>query len=203
MNWFTAPVLTGSRVTLRPLALSDAPELSAAVDRPDAYGWTTVPTDADGATRYIQTALDTPDRVAFAVVDNDSGHIVGSTSFYDITPANWTLAIGHTWYSTAVQGTTVNPEAKLLLLQRAFEQLGAVRVVWHTDERNAQSRAGIAKLGATFEGLLRKHRPLPGPPEQTPHNGPRPSLWRTTAQYAMTDVDWPAAKAVLEQRTLG
>ena len=86
MNWFTAPVLTGSRVTLRPLALSDASELCAAVDRPEAYGWTTVPSDADGATRYIQTALDTPDRVAFAVVDNDSGHIVGSTSFYDITP---------------------------------------------------------------------------------------------------------------------
>lgn len=200
MSWFTAPVLTGSRVTLRPLALSDAAELSAAVDRPEAYGWTTVPIDTDSAVRYIQTALDTPDRVAFAVLDQDSGRIVGSTSFYAIEPANWTLAIGHTWYSTAVQGTTVNPEAKLLLLQRAFEQLGAVRVVWHTDERNAQSRAGIAKLGAAFEGLLRKHRPLPGPTEETRSNGPRPSLWRTTAQYAMTDEDWPAAKKVLEQR---
>lgn len=199
MSWFTAPVLTGVRVTLRPLALSDAPELAGAVDHPDAYRWTAVPTDADSAVRYIQTALDTPDRVAFAVIDRDSERIVGSTSYYDIDPASWTLAIGHTWYSTAVQGTAVNPDAKLLLLHRAFEQLGAVRVVWHTDERNAQSRAGIAKLGATFEGLLRKHRPLPGPTEETA-TGPRPSLWRTTAQYAMTDEDWPPAKKALEQR---
>ena len=114
--------------------------------------------------------------------------MVGSTSYYDITPDYRALAIGHTWCSAAVHGTAVNPEAKLLLLRRAFEDLSAVRVVWHTDERNAQSRAGIAKLGATFEGLLRKHRPLPD------------GSWRTTAQFAMTDDDWPAAREALSKR---
>jgi RimJ/RimL family protein N-acetyltransferase len=188
MTWFTTPTLTGSRVVLREFTLADAPALAAAVDKPEAFRWTTVPTDEASAERYIQTALDATDRVAFAVIDQNHGRIVGSTSFYDITPDHRALAIGHTWYSTSVQGTAVNPEAKLLLLRRAFEELGAVRVVWHTDERNAQSRAGIAKLGATFEGLLRKHRPLPD------------GGWRTTAQFAMVDDDWPAARTTLINR---
>ncbi|MDV7133336.1 GNAT family N-acetyltransferase [Williamsia muralis] len=188
MTWYTAPTLSGARIMLRELVPDDAPALAAAVDRPEAFRWTTVPGDVAAAERYIQTALDTPDRVAFAVVEQDSGRVVGSTSYYDITPDYRALAIGHTWYSAAVHGTAVNPEAKLLLLRRAFEDLSAVRVVWHTDERNAQSRAGIAKLGATFEGLLRKHRPLPD------------GSWRTTAQYAMTDDDWPAAREALSKR---
>jgi RimJ/RimL family protein N-acetyltransferase len=188
MTWFTTPTLTGSRVVLRAFTLADAPALAAAVDKPEAFRWTTVPTDNASAEQYIQTALDASDRVAFAVVDQSTDRIVGSTSFYDINPDHRALAIGHTWYSASVQGTAVNPEAKLLLLRRAFEELGAVRVVWHTDERNAQSRAGIAKLGATFEGLLRKHRPLPD------------GTWRTTAQFAMIDDDWPTARAGLLDR---
>jgi RimJ/RimL family protein N-acetyltransferase len=188
MTWFTAPTLTGSRIVLRELMLTDAPALAAAVDQPEAFRWTTVPGDVASAERYIQTAFDTPDRVAFAVIDQSSGCIVGSTSFYDINPDHRALAIGHTWYSASAHGTAVNPEAKLLLLRRAFEELRAVRVVWHTDERNAQSRAGILKLGTTFEGLLRKHRPLPD------------GTWRTTAQYAMTDDDWPAARKTLIAR---
>ena len=86
-----------------------------------------------------------------------------------------------------MQGTAVNPTAKYLLMKHAFEDCGAVRLVWHTHELNAQSRAAITKLGATFEGLLRKHRRF--------GDG-----WRTTAQFAMTDDDWSAAKATLLQR---
>lgn len=81
----------------------------------------------------------------------------------------------------------LHPDRPGLLLRRAFEYLPAVRVVWHTDERNTQSRAGNAKLGATFEGPLRKHLPLPD------------GTWRTTAQYAMTDDDGPAEKEALSK----
>ena len=133
--------------------------------------------------------MDDPRRVAFAVIDTRDDTLVGTTSYYDIDPANRATAIGYTFYSKRVQGTAVNPEAKLLLLQHAFEVAGTVRVVWHTDERNAQSRAAILKLGTSFEGLLRKHRPLPD------------GTWRTTAQYAMTDDDWPASRERLRART--
>ncbi|GGF17378.1 hypothetical protein GCM10007298_11730 [Williamsia phyllosphaerae] len=122
------------------------------------------------------------------MIDLQDDAVVGTTSYYDIDPANRSAAIGYTFYSKRVQGTAVNPEAKLLLLHHAFESSGAVRIVWHTDERNAQSRAAILKLGTTFEGLLRKHRPLPD------------GTWRTTAQYAMTDDDWPANRDRLQAR---
>lgn len=187
-TWLGSPTLAGSHVLLRPLLLDDASALAAAVDEPDAFRWTTVPTDTASATRAIQTAIDDPRRLAFAVIDRRDDTLVGTTSYYDIDPPNRAAAIGYTFYSKRVQGTAVNPEAKLLLLQHAFEVAGAVRIVWHTDERNAQSRAAILKLGTTFEGLLRKHRPLPD------------GTWRTTAQYAMTDDEWPASRERLQAR---
>ena len=75
-----------------------------------------------------------------------------------------------------------NTESKLLMLTHAFETLGAARVVWHTDIHNERSQAAIARLGATREGELRKHRIR------------RDGSWRTTVQYSMTDDDWPGAK---------
>ena len=79
-------------------------------------------------------------------------------------------------------------ESKLLLLTHAFETLAAVRVVWHTDIRNARSQAAIERLGAQKEGVLRKHRLR------------RDGTWRDTVQYAMTDDEWPAAAAALRER---
>ena len=187
-SWLGSPTLSGSHIRLRPLRTGDADALAAAVDEKDAFRWTSVPGDAAAADAYIATAIDDPHRVAFAVIDLRDDAVVGTTSYYDIDFAHRAAAIGYTFYSKRVQGTAVNPEAKLLLLQHAFEASGAVRIVWHTDERNAQSRAAILKLGTTFEGLLRKHRPLPD------------GTWRTTAQYAMTDDDWPASRARLRAR---
>jgi RimJ/RimL family protein N-acetyltransferase len=181
-DWIGNPTLTGERVILAPLTVTDAPALAAAVDDPNAFTWTTVPRDLEQTRAYIETADRTPDRLAFSVTDRRTGGIVGSTSYYDIDPANRSLAIGYTWYASSAQGTGINPDAKYLLLSHAFETLDCLRVVWHTDERNARSRAAIAKLGATFEGLLRKHRPAAD------------GGWRTTAQYSLTDEDWPAAR---------
>ena len=71
------------------------------------------------------------------------------------------------------------------MLRHAFDTLGAARVVWHTDMLNERSRAAIARLGARFEGELRKHRIRAD------------GTWRDTAQFAMTDDDWPACRAKL------
>ncbi|SDU73051.1 GNAT family N-acetyltransferase [Gordonia westfalica] len=188
-SWLGAGPLVGERVTLRPLTIDDAPALARVVGDPARFRWSAgVPVDLASARRFIETANARPDaRVAFAVVDNTDGSIVGSTSFYDIDEPNLTTCIGYTFYAERVQGTTVNPTAKYLLLRRAFEDCAAVRITWHTHEHNAQSRAAIAKLGARFEGLLRKHRRF--------GDG-----WRTTALYSMTDDEWSDAKAALLQR---
>ena len=75
-----------------------------------------------------------------------------------INPAARSVGIGHTWIARAYWRTGVNTESKLILLSRAFEELGAERVVWHTDLRNTRSQAAIERLGATREGVLRHHR---------------------------------------------
>ncbi|MFZ2241238.1 MAG: GNAT family protein [Gordonia amarae] len=194
-TWLGITELSTDRITLRPITFDDTEALATLVDDPEPYRWTSgVPTDIESARNWIDKALADPEhRVAYVVVDNQTGRILGSTSFYEIDPGNLSTAIGYTYYATDVQGTTVNPTAKYLLLRHAFEDCGAVRVVWHTHESNARSRAAIAKLGATFEGLLRKHRRHPA----------AVTGWRTTAQYAMTDDDWPAARATLLARIDG
>ncbi|NNG95936.1 GNAT family N-acetyltransferase [Gordonia araii NBRC 100433] len=184
-----APTLEYEDVRLRPLDVDDADSLGELVGDPEAFRWSPgVPLDVEGAREFIDAALtarETGIRTAFAVVDGET--VVGSTSYYEIDPGSLSAAIGYTFYTESAQGTAINPTAKFLLLRHAFEECGAVRIVWHTHENNAQSRAAIAKLGAQFEGLLRKHRRF--------GDG-----WRTTAQYAMTDEDWPAAKARLLAR---
>jgi N-acetyltransferase len=187
-DWVGLPRLAGDRVVLKPLVPEDSAALAAAVDRPDAFEWTVVPADVDSAHEYIAAALNTPDRLAFSVTDCRSSRIVGTTSFYDINPRHRSVAIGATYYSVSNHGDGTNPEAKYLLLRYAFEQLNAVRVVFHTHEQNLQSRAAILKLGATFEGLLRKQYPRPD------------GTWRTTAQYSLIDDDWPDVKEALLER---
>ncbi|MFC7446951.1 GNAT family N-acetyltransferase [Rhodococcus daqingensis] len=187
--WFEQPTLTGKYVRLEPLTLAHAADLHRAADDPTLFHWTWRPieTVAD-ATEYIRHALDDPQRLAYAQIATESGAAVGTTSYYQLDPLHQSLAIGYTWLSRAAQGGRINPEAKLLLLRRAFEDLGAVRVEWHTDELNAHSRGAIAKLGAEFEGLLRKHRRRAD------------GSWRNTALFSMIDDDWPLARAQLEAR---
>ncbi|GAB3956216.1 hypothetical protein GCM10027614_67740 [Micromonospora vulcania] len=81
-----------------------------------------------------------------------TGAVVGTTSYYEIDPERRSVAIGHTFLGRPWWRTGINTEAKLLLLGRAFDELGAVRVAWHTDLRNERSQAAIERLGATREG---------------------------------------------------
>jgi N-acetyltransferase len=127
-------------------------------------------------------------RLPFAQLDAVTGEFAGTTSFYEVNPAQRALGIGHTWLGQRWWRTGHNAEAKLLLLSHAFETLGAVRVVWHTDIRNTRSQAAIERLGAAREGVLRKHRRRAD------------GSWRDTVQYAMVDDDWPAAKTALAAR---
>lgn len=190
-DWRAAPVLTGPTLTLSPLALSDATDLLTALGEPGAAGEVlehmrmAVPTDLDGARAQIVDALENPDRIAYGQRIRSTGELVGTTSFYEITPATRALAIGYTWIGRRHWRTRVNTESKLVMLGRAFDGLGAERVVWHTDIRNLRSQAAIERLGATREGVLRHHRiRLDG-------------SWRDTVQYSMLAQEWPAVRARL------
>lgn len=190
MSSWAPQVLTGRRVRLEALGSHHVDALVEAADDPALFTWTGItplPTDRAGAAAFVDAALATPHRQAYLQVDAVTGRPVGTTSFYQITPTLRFVTIGYTWLSARAQGTGINTESKYLMLRHAFDEQGAVRVEWHTHENNARSRAAIEKLGARFEGLLRKHRPLPD------------GSWRTTALYAMVDDDWPAVRLELER----
>lgn len=126
--------------------------------------------------------------VAWVTVRRRDGAVVGSTRFLDLRRPHRTLEIGNTWLVREAQRTAINTEAKFLQLRHAFEGLGAVRVQLKTDERNEPSRRAIARLGCTFEGILRNY--------QTRFDG----YVRNTAMFSLTSSEWPEAKGRLEAR---
>ena len=87
-----------------------------------------------------------------------AGALVGTTSYLDVSVLDARLEIGATMYAPAVWGSKVNPDAKRLLLEYAFEVLGAGRVQIKTDVRNVRSQQAIARLGARYEGTLRRYQ---------------------------------------------
>jgi RimJ/RimL family protein N-acetyltransferase len=197
--WYALPVLTGDLIRLEPLAIEHAPGyLAAATTGPDAaeaFRWLNLPSahgsqpaSLGDARTHIHAALAArvrDERLAYAQIDARTGDFAGTTSLYDVNPALRTVAIGHTWLGRPWWRTGHNTESKLLLLSYAFDELRAARVVWHTDIYNTRSQAAIERLGAVKEGVLRKHRLR------------RDGSWRDTVQYAMTDDDWPSARARL------
>ena len=137
---------------------------------------------------YIETALKMRaegSRFAFAVTDEASGRVLGSTSFHDVLPAVKRVEIGHTWYARRVQRTHVNTTCKLLLLTHAFETLGCHVVGWRTDNFNFASQAAIERLGAKKDGVIRGQSLR------------RDGTIRDTVMYSMRSGEWPEAKAQL------
>jgi len=195
--WYALPVLSGRLIRLEPLALEHAPGYLAAAgpadDAAEVFRWMSpaAPQTVADAEGHILTALAARargERFAYAQLDAGTGEVAGTTSYYEVDPAARAIAIGHTWLGRRWWRTGHNTESKLLMLTHAFDTLGAARVVWHTDLNNTRSQEAIARLGATREGVLRKHRIR------------RDGSWRDTVQYAMLDDDWPAVRARLIAR---
>jgi N-acetyltransferase len=200
--WYALPVLAGRLVRLEPLALEHAAgylaAAGAAADADEVFRWLNPGTGSQPAPRTLAdaeaqivaalAARARGSRFAYAQFDARTGEFAGTTSLYEVAPESRSLAIGHTWLGRRLWRSGHNTESKLLLLRHAFDTLGAARVVWHTDLLNIRSQEAIARLGATREGVLRKHR--------LRFDG----SWRDTVQYAMTDDDWPAAHRRLAAR---
>jgi RimJ/RimL family protein N-acetyltransferase len=189
-----ASTLSGQLVRLEPLAPSHEEGLFQAAQDMD---WSLMPVDpsADPAQfrTWLEQALDYSARgehVPFAVLAADTGDPLGSTRYLSLRPEHRGLEIGWTWLTRPTWSTGANVEAKLLLLEHAFERLGCIRVEFKTDASNERSRRALGALPAQFEGVSRKHM-LAG------NDGTR---LRDSAWYAIVDDDWPAVKANLGRR---
>ena len=114
--------------------------------------------------QYVQKAIKSYGKgtqIPFAVVDQQTNKIVGSTRLYNISVEDKTVELGQTWYHPSVQRTSINTECKYMLLQYAFEKLHMLRVQIKTDVRNEKAQRAIERLGAVKEGVLRNERRLP------------------------------------------
>jgi len=191
-QWYETPDLPGDHVKLVQLHPHHAAGVLAAADDDEVFQWLPVkrPTTLTEAQALVASYLDDPKRFAWAQIDQHSNELAGLTTFYDIDPEARSVAIGFTWLGKKHWRTALNTEAKLLLLSRAFDDLGAVRVVWHTDNLNERSQEAIERLGAKREGTMRKHlRRVDG-------------TWRDTVTFSMLDDEWPAAKERLKSTLL-
>lgn len=143
--------------------------------------------------KYIDKATDgrlNKDRYTYIVFDKTKNAYAGSTSFLNISNADDRLEIGATWYGKEFQKTGLNRNCKFLLLQFAFDNLGAERVEFKTDERNLASRKAIEKIGGQFEGILRRHTLM--------YDGFR----RNTVCYSILKSEWAKIKSgFLEYKT--
>ena len=124
----------------------------------------------------------------FAVRRNDTGAVVGVTTYLNVEADVPRLEIGSTWTALSAQRTGINAESKLLLLTHAFEALGCLAVEFRTHWHNLQSRTAIARLGAKQDGVLRNHRRMPD------------GSLRDTVVFSITDAEWPAVRSGLRHR---
>lgn len=190
--WLTPAPMAGDHVVLEPLDPGHAEALHTASDDPLvwAHQGSARPADPAGMAALIREALTAHHhgaRVPWVQRDAHTGAVIGTTSYYEVDERQRRVAIGHTFLGRAWWRTGVNTEAKLLLLTRAFDELGAVRVAWHTDIRNDRSQRAIERLGARREGVFRRHRQRPD------------GSWRDTVQYAMIVDEWPEAQLKLRK----
>ena len=187
-----AAPLSGSLVALEPLAERHLADLRVAASDPVVSRWFPVPLhEPAGFEAWLAdagAAFEERREVTFATVRRSEGVAVGSTRFMELRPAHRCVEIGSTWLAPEAWGTGANVEAKLLMLGRAFEEAGCIRVELKTDARNERSRAAMAALPAQFEGVHRQHRVL------------LDGSYRDSAWYSVLDGEWPDVRVNLVRR---
>ena len=187
--------LRGRRVLLEPLAAAHLPGLAAALA--DGELWripvTLVP-HPDELPAFFETAqtrLRAQRELAFATIDIESQATVGSTRFMNIDRDNRRVEIGFTFIARAWQRSHINTEAKLLMLNHAFDTWQCNRVELITDVLNDKSRNAIRRIGAQEEGILRSHMIM------------RDGRLRDSVVYSIVRSEWPDVKASLTRRVAG
>ncbi len=189
--WRTPVTLEGNSVRLEPLNEAHIPDL-AAVGCDDRiwklmrYGLIRTEQDMRAWVSQLLDGQAAGTDLPFAVIQLASGRVAGATRYMEIHPEHRGLEIGGTWYGLEFQRTAINTECKYLLLQYAFEMLGAIRVQFKADVRNNQSMRAIERIGAKREGILRNHMILPD------------GVWRDSIYYSILEHEWPMVKERLE-----
>ncbi|NDI86881.1 GNAT family N-acetyltransferase [Undibacterium crateris] len=182
--------LQGQHISLEPLNESHLDDIRAAAADGELWKlfFTSVPRP-DQVSQWLTTALEMQQQqraLPFAVRDNLSGKIIGSTRYCNIEHVHQRVEIGYTWYARSAQRSGVNTECKQLLLRHAFEVWQCIAVEFRTDWFNRRSQAAIERLGAKRDGVLRNHMILPD------------GRIRDTVVYSILRNEWPGVSQNLQ-----
>ena len=176
--------LQGRIVRVETIEESHREGLREAAERePQIHRYTNMATF--GFDRWFDNALATETEVPWVVIRD--GRPRGSSRYLNVEPLHRRLEIGWTWLERSQWGNGTNVETKYLLMRNAFEAGGAMRVEFKTDARNLRVRGALLGVGASFDGIFRKHMILP--------DSIRDSAW-----YSVVDDDWPRVRAMLEEK---
>ncbi|MBV9556415.1 MAG: GNAT family N-acetyltransferase [Pseudolabrys sp.] len=134
---------------------------------------------------HIERFSASADPYVYAIVDNEKGP-VGYFTLMEIRPQHRVIEVGHVMYSPALQRSPLATEVQYLLAKYIFETLGYRRYEWKCNSLNAPSRRAGARLGFTYEGILRQYVIAKG------RN-------RDNAYFSMLDSEWPQRKANFER----
>lgn len=186
----TPVTLEGAHVRLEPLAQHHLDDIMRAGADDAVWTWLPYrPTTRAGYQSWLDRTLAEQSagrELPFATIDRASGDVVGSTRLFFVSPRDRRVEIGGTWLAPSAQRSAINTECKLLLLAHCFDTLGCVRVELKTDARNEKSRRAIERIGAKYEGVMRKHMLTRG------------AFHRDSVYYAIIDDEWPDVRARLE-----
>lgn len=192
---YPIPTLSGRLVSLEPLTLQHVDLLyEAAREDRASYRFTSVPESREGIAAFVMDMVrmwEAGEIVPFVQVDASTSRPVGVTRYMTIRSlragsAPYAVEIGGTWLAQSAQRSGVNTEAKLMLLDYAFETWRVGRVDLKTDARNERSRNAISRIGATFEGVLRHWQPSLAEGEE--------GKLRDSAMYSILDNEWPSVR---------
>ncbi|TNF69774.1 MAG: N-acetyltransferase [Gammaproteobacteria bacterium] len=185
-------ILDGTTLQLAPLSLAYEADLIEAVEDGKLYQmWFTHVPKPEQMNREIKrrgALREQSKMIPFVVIDKKTNKALGMTSFMNLDLDNKRLEIGSTWYCQSIQGTALNTEVKLLLLNYLFEKLDCIAVEFRTHFFNKKSRAAIEALGAKLDGILRNHMILAD------------GSLRDTCVYSILQHEWPSVKNALEYR---
>ena len=192
IHWLYETTLKGKLVTLIPLKREHRDALLKASSDGELWNlWYTSAPSSKTIDAYLDNAFSEQEAgraLLFAVVDNATQKIIGTTRYCNADNLNNRVEIGYTWYAKSYQRTGVNTECKYLLLSHAFEALNAIAVEFRTHWHNQASRTAIARLGAKQDGILRNH--------QKNAEG----IYRDTVVFSIIDQEWPTVKKGLEYK---
>ena len=125
------------------------------------------------------------DRFFYAILDRETGKVLGTFSLMRIDQNNRVVEVGTVIFSPELRGTRIGTEAQYLLARYVFEELNYRRYEWKCDALNLPSRRAAERLGFVYEGTFRQAVVYKG-------------RTRDTDWLSMIDKDWPKVKARLE-----